>query len=150
MTVRHTCNFTNNSQRRLVHSETLETDADVVGQTENSPNQVDFDMGGSGYRFKAHEHQPCGAGQEGLLPIFVSTIPDMTLTINVLMTPYDASVHWIGDITLYGITSINAGLALDTATGIISGTPTAESANNPIMDADGVDSNLFTISVVSA
>jgi len=124
--------------------------ADNVGKLENSPNQVDFDAGGAGYLYKAHEYQPCGAGQEGTLPIFASNIPDMILTVNVAMTPYDTSVHWIGDITLYGITAINSGLSLDTATGIISGTPDTLGENNPIVDADGVDSNVFNIAVVTA
>jgi len=67
-------------------------------------------------------------------PEVISVIPDMDLTQNVLMTPYDTSVHFKYADT-YAVTSINDGLVFDTATGILSGTPTALDNHNPIVTA---------------
>ena len=149
MTYRHTKNFTGDSQRRQVHSETYERQKDGVAKQENSPLNVNVDTGAD-LRFKAHEWQPIGAAQESTAPILISTVPDINLTQNVLMTPYDFSQHFIGDVTLYGLTVTPSGLSFDTATGILSGTPDTLSSTNPIVDADGTNSNVFNISVSAA
>lgn len=87
-----------------------------------------------------------------LSPELISDIPNLELIINVEMTPYDTSTHFIRGDT-YSITSINPGLAFDENTGIISGTPTNLGASNPFVNAHNkygsAQSNLISITVTA-
>ena len=89
-----------------------------------------------------------GSGQ----PRWLGDIPDLDLTQNVLMTPFDTSVYFKAA-TSYSVTSINDGLVFDTATGILSGTPTNLDNHNPIVTGynshGSALSNAFNIAVTA-
>jgi len=152
MTTRHVCNQTSQTVRRHVVSQTLETQADGVAIAENSPINVNVD-GDAQLVFKAHEWRPCGAEQSTIKPVLISAIPNLTLTQDVLMTPYDTSVHFVGQVDTYALTLTPTGLSFDTGTGILSGTPTSTGSTNPLVTATNVNgdaaSNVFNIAVIA-
>jgi len=149
MTYRTVSNATNTTRVRHVHSETLENQKDGVGRLENSPRSTGFDKDAR-VTYKAHEYRR-GLEQDTDGAIFFKTIPDMTLIVDVLMTPYDFSAHFAGQIVDYTMTTTPTGLSFDPATGILSGTPTNVSSSNPIVSAgsagQSAESNVFNIKV---
>lgn len=87
-------------------------------------------------------------------PVFIDgPVPDLVLTQGVLMTPVDYSVYFAGNVDSYLLSTVFTGLHFDTATGILSGTPTNLGGANPYVGATNVygfvDSNLFSMSVVA-
>lgn len=85
-------------------------------------------------------------------PVFAGTIPDQELTVDVLMTPLDASAYFTGASSYSIAGTLPTGLSLDTGTGILSGTPTDVGTFASITitgtNGDGSDvSNSFTIFV---
>ena len=152
MTYRTVSNQTSTERIRQVNSQALESQKDRVARVENSPRTTGFNKDAR-VTYKAHEYRR-GLEQDTDGAIFFKTIPDMSLVINVAMTPYDFSTHFAGPVVDYTITTTPSGLAFDPITGILSGTPTNISSANPIVSAgssgQSAESNAFRIAVVSA
>ena len=83
-------------------------------------------------------------------PVFTGPIPALPLVISVLMTPVDYSTYFTGAVS-YALAPLPAGLAFDTVTGILSGTPTAAAVTAATVSATNPDgsapSNAFDITV---
>jgi len=154
MTHRHVVNRTRTTRIRHVHSETFENQKDNVGKLENSPRMTSFDNT-QPIIYKANDYRRVAAQESDPAsspPLLIAEVPDFSLTQDVLMAPYDFSDHFAGvAITGYTLTATPTGLAFDTATGILSGTPTAAGSTNPIVSAVNANgttgSNVFNISV---
>lgn len=150
MTYRTVCNQTELQVTRM-HCEgaTLENQIDNVALAENNPYNVNY--AGGDVVFKGNSYRPCPAPQhpDGA-PVFIIPVNRINLVQGVEMTPYNFAAHFAQGET-YAITTTPTGLAFDTGTGILSGTPTNVGGSSPFVTATNgegsAQSNTFTIAV---
>lgn len=88
-------------------------------------------------------------------PLFTGFIPNFSFARNVTITPVDVSIYFAGATSYAVLGSLPAGLSLNSATGVISGTPVTGGEVQALViqginSAGTNSSNQFSISIIAA